>query len=606
MCGIVGMIGNTPVASHIFKSIENLLNRGYDSVGVYLGNDIVKYISDNQGQAFEKLKESSIKTDELMGIGHTRWATHGSINVSNAHPHISNNKEIILVHNGIINNYSELKEMLSKNNYLFYSETDTEVIVNLIEYCLLKENNLNINNAINEAMKMLDGTYGICLYYKKTPSRLYCFKNGSPLVVAKTDKHLIVTSEISGLNNATKTYIMLNNKDLCVLERNADRNLIIHSSTSYICKTIQNEKYLNKTEEHWTLSEINDQTNSLMRVINNGGRIQSDTNVNLGGLKHIMKNYNLRNYKHLLLIGCGTSYFAAKVGVHYFKRLTDFENIVALDGCELTKEEIPTSSVAILLSQSGETRDLIVCMDYLREKYCLTLGCINKVDSYLAVKTDGGIYLNAGIERGVASTKSFTSQLIGLKLIALQLSEITINKNILGERRSNISDIVAVSNKISDVLNNQKIIEFADKIKKQNSMFLLGKGLFLPIAEEGALKIKELSYIHAEAYSGSALKHGPFSLLQEEFPVILIIHKDQHYNKMKIAFDEIKTRKANILVLTNDKNFNHSQKIVISCESNLSEIYYIILLQQLAYYLSIKRGINPDFPRNLAKVVTVD
>lgn len=603
MCGIIGMIGNTPVLSHLLKSIENLINRGYDSVGIFLENNIIKCISDNDKQAFELLKEKNINNDNLTGIGHTRWATHGSISIDNAHPHTSNNTEVVLVHNGIINNYIELKKKLISKNFSFYSETDTEVICNLIQYHL--ETN-EIIDAINKTIKDIEGTYGICLYYKKTPNKLYCFKLGSPLIVAKTDEHLIVTSEITGLNNMGKNYIILENNDICVLERTHNGDLSIKTNLYYNQMFVQDEYNFTKTREHWTLSEIHDQPNSLKRVINNGGRILSDTNVNIGGIKSIMKENDLSKYKNILLIGCGTSFYAAKIGAYYFKHFTHFDNVVAIDGCELISDNIPNNSVAILLSQSGETRDLIVCLEELNKKYSLVLGCINKVDSYLAKKTTCGIYLNAGIERGVASTKSFTSQLVALNLIAIQFSEINVKKNILASRKQNISDIITLPYSINSVLENQKIIDFAEKIKNKSSMFILGKGIFLPIAEEGALKIKELSYIHAEAYSGSALKHGPFSLLEEGFPVVAIIHIDEHYSKMRIALDEIKTRKGDVLVLTNDVNLEYEEKIIIQSCNTLSEIQYVILLQRLAYYLSIKRGINPDFPKNLAKVVTVD
>lgn len=613
MCGIIGIIGNVDIKTNILTSLKNLTNRGYDSVGIFLkdynNNEIIKEISDQNSNAINKvikmLLDKNIHT--TVGIGHTRWATHGGITIDNTHPHRSNNKKIILVHNGIINNYLEIKKMLETKGYNFYSETDTEIIANLIEYYYLESKNMI--ETINSVIGILDGTYGICLYLKDIPNRLYCFKNGSPIVVSKHKKYAMISSEITGFNGLSKTYFMLNNKDICIIDKDESGNINIETQKSYEEKTITNEmnEILTNKFEHWTLKEIYEQKDSLLRAINNGGRIKNDISVKLGGLRYICNNQKIENYQTLLIIGCGTSFFSAKVASYYFKELTHFDNVVALDGCEFSYSDIPKNSktMAILLSQSGETRDLIVCLDMLKEKQIMTIGCINKVDSFLANETDGGVYLNAGIERGVASTKSFTSQLIVLKMIALLFSERNM-KSILNIRKRYINSIINLTNTIDDVLNNNKIIEYAEKIKNKSSIFLLGKGIYFPIAEEGSLKIKELSYIHAEAYSGSALKHGPFSLLEEGFPVILLIHKDQHYKKMKIAFDEIKTRQGDILVLTDDSEFPHEQKIVIRSANTISEIQYVILLQRLAYYLAIKKGINPDFPRNLAKVVTVD
>jgi glucosamine--fructose-6-phosphate aminotransferase (isomerizing) len=613
MCGIIGIIGNLDIKSNILLSLKNLTNRGYDSVGIffkdYRDNHIIRKISDHDSNAIDKLdkilNEENISTD--IGLGHTRWATHGGITVENTHPHISNNSNIILVHNGVINNYFDIKKKLIKNGYTFYSQTDSEVIVNLLEYYYSKTDDMI--KTINCVMEELDGTYGICLYFKDNPNKLYCFKNGSPIVISKHNNFAMVTSEITGFNGLTKTYFLLNNKDICVINKDTNGDITIETEKSYSEKLITNEvnDYVNNSFEHWTLKEIHEQKDSLLRAINNGGRIKDNISVNLGGLHDIFNIYKIEDYETLVIIGCGTSFYSAKVATFYFKEITHFNTILALDGCEFSYNDIPknTTTLAILISQSGETRDLIVCLEILKEKQITTIGCINKVDSLLATETDGGVYLNAGIERGVASTKSFTSQLIVLKMISLLFSERNI-KSILNIRKKSIERIINLTNTIDYVLNNTKIVEYAEKIKNKTSLFLLGKGIYFPIAEEGTLKIKELSYIHAEAYSGSALKHGPFSLLQDGFPVILIIHKDIHYKKMRITFEEIKTRKGDILVLTNDSDFPHHQKIVINDENTVSEIQYIILLQRLAYYLAIKKGINPDYPRNLAKVVTVD
>jgi glucosamine--fructose-6-phosphate aminotransferase (isomerizing) len=606
MCGIIAYLGGENIKQNILLSLQNLCNRGYDSVGIMLNNSnnkniLIKHITDNS-LAIEKLSDSilHLKDNYKIAIGHTRWATHGPKTINNAHPHCDNDKKFYLVHNGIIENYKELKSFLIKNNYTFYSQTDTEVIVNLLSYYYSKSN--NIKDAINNVVLNLNGTYGICFYLTDTHDTLYCFKNGSPIVISINDSSAIISSEISGFNNLTNKYFVLDNNDYCIISYK-NNEIVFESKNIYKNNIIEKNILDNKKGdyEHWTLKEIYEQKNSIQRALNYGARIKDIYNVKLGGLEN-MKD-ELKQLNNLLIIGCGTSYYASKIGKKYFYDLTDFDTINYIDGCEMDIIDIPKKGKtgAILLSQSGETRDLYNCLTLLKEKNILCIGVVNVINSLIAREVECGVYLNAGPEIGVASTKSFTSQLVILKLIALWFSNYNNKKKIEIEGLQKIH--LEVNNFLKDV---SFIKEYSSKITKFKSLFLLGKGKLFNIAEEGALKIKELSYCHAEAYSGSALKHGPFSLLEKDFPVILLIKKDKYYDKMCSVYEEIKSRNADILVITDDVNFCHKQKIIINSNNSISEILFIIPLQLIAYYMAINKNNNPDYPRNLAKVVTVE
>ena len=614
MCGIIAYIGIKFSTKLILDSLRNLTNRGYDSVGILLKNSshkdlfITKQVSDKV-LAIDKITTELQKRDIYektlynIGIGHTRWATHGIKNKANTHPHSDNSNKFYIVHNGIIDNYQTIKKTLISKGFIFHSNTDTEIIANLLSYYYQNYN--NVVTAINYSMNTLTGTFGVCFFHTDFPNKLFCFKRGSPLLISISNNFALISSEISGFNNLTNQYIILKNNDYCVIEQTLGK---IH----YKCKNaydtiiLKNTIFKNTkgTFKYWTIKEIYEQTKSLKRVLNNGARIIDEYHVKLGGL--ITKKTELENIDNIVLIGCGTSYNAAKIAVHYFNNLCNFNFVISIDGCEFSDLNLPKygKTAALLLSQSGETRDVFNCIDSLDKLNILTIGVINVVDSLIARSVNCGVYLNAGKEIGVASTKSFTSQLVVLNMIALWFSNIQkINKL---SRTKYISSLHNLHHDVGKILEKYApLSKFAKNITHQ-SLFILGKGKMFNIAEEAALKIKELSYCHAESYSGSALKHGPFSLLEKGFPVILIINKDVYYNKMVSAYEEIKCREADIFVITNDATFNHDKKFVIETDSILAEILYIIPFQIIAYEMAINRGINPDYPRNLAKVVTVE
>ena len=609
MCGIIAYIGFKDCFKILLDGLKQLQNRGYDSAGICTIDNsknlfIKKYASINNKNAIKLLDEIKPK-EGTIGIGHTRWATHGPKTDINSHPHMDNNEDFILVHNGIIENYLELKNFLIKNNYTFKSQTDTEIIVNLISY----EYNLSgdVVDSINKTIDKLEGTYALCIISKHTPNKLYCVKHGSPLLISCNENFALVSSEQSGFCNKTNKYICLGSKDICTLEKQNDR-VIIKTKYKYNNHKISFKDYSLKPDpyKYWTIKEINEQIESSNRAISFGGRLLDNDKVKLGGLN---ENINiLKRIDNLILLGCGTSYFAGMLGMNYFKELCNFNTVQLFDGAEFTENDIPKvgHTVLVLLSQSGETKDLHRCIEIGKNKDLFLIGVVNVVDSMIAREVNCGCYLNAGREVGVASTKSFTSQSIILSMMAVWFSQIhDINQN---KRLGYIKDLRQLSEDISKTINmtNDIIEEIIPIFENKNNLFILGKEKSEAIAKEGALKIKEISYIHAEGYSGSSLKHGPFALLEKDFPVILIDPNNKFHSKMENAYEEIKSRYAKIITITDDVNYKRDNMIIIPNNITFRSLLSVIPLQIIAFKLSLKRGYNPDFPRNLAKCVTTE
>jgi glucosamine--fructose-6-phosphate aminotransferase (isomerizing) len=618
MCGIFGIILKNPdnVYSLVINGLIQLQNRGYDSAGLCViknnSFELHKYASTDKMNAIDKLANLGLVSEEslFIGMGHNRWATHGIKSNANAHPHLSNNKNFVIVHNGIIENYNELKKFLISNGYTFFSQTDTEVIVNLIEYHYneLQSQN-NTFDAIKLTIEKLHGTYGLIIQNLDEENKLYCVRNGSPLLIGQNEDRVIITSEQSGFCNMVNNYITLHNDDICVIEKTIN-NIKVTTKHTYL-KNKVNNLTVDLTPEpykHWTLKEINEQPIVVLNSINKGGRIQNISNVKLGGLEPYTDI--LKKTDHLIILGCGTSYFAGQYGAYFFKQLCEFDTVEVFDGAELNEYDIPKkgNTVFILISQSGETKDLHRCIEIAKNKNIHTIGVINVVDSLIAREVDCGIYCNAGKEVAVASTKAFTSQVVCLSMAAIWFAQINnLNQK---KREKMISDLHNLSNDIKMTLDSssQQIIELSNKFKYEN-MFLLGKGSDEYIAKEGSLKIKEISYIHSEGYSSSSLKHGPFALLDENFPVILFNLDQSHKSKTLNCYQEIISRNSRVILITNDYNaFNNYSCEIICIPENKSycSLLGIIPIQLLAYHMSIIRGINPDKPKNLAKVVTVE
>jgi len=621
MCGIFGIITtlkNQDIYKIIINGLIQLQNRGYDSSGICTLNnnkfEIHKYASTNDLSSIDKLLSlnlSNLQNSEnnniYLGIGHNRWATHGGKTDTNAHPHLSNDKKFVLVHNGIIENYQELKYFLIKNGYEFYSQTDTEVIVNLISYHynIVK----NTFNALQKTIEELQGTYGIIVMNNLENDKMYAVRNGSPLLVGITDEYAIITSEQSGFCNNVNNYITLNNDDICVITKDINK-INIETSNQYIHKKVNITNYDLTPDpyKHWTLKEINDQSNTIFNTINRGGRIKNNSEVKLGGLES--KIELLKNIQNIIILGCGTSYNAGMYGSYYLKTLCNFNCVQVIDGAELNEYDIPKNSKTafVLISQSGETKDLHRCIEIAKKNNIITIGIINVVDSLIAREVDCGIYCNAGREMGVASTKAFTSQVICLSMLSIWFAQIN-NLNEI-KRIQIIKDLHNLSNDFKNVLENinSKIKTISLKMKDYNNLFLLGKGSDEFIAKEGSLKIKEISYIHSEGYSASSLKHGPFALLDENFPTIIINCHDEHTIKVLNCFEEVHSRNSPIIIITNNNLDLKKECDIIKITKNNSygSLLAIVPLQLIAYYLSVNRGINPDIPKNLAKVVTVE
>ena len=610
MCGISGVITNL-FNTHdlLMYGLKQLQNRGYDSAGICTLNDnilkINKYASNSENALILLDRTKDLHKDSTFGIGHTRWATPGGKTDINSHPHISSDSKFALVHNGIIENYKEIKEMLIEEKYIFSSETDSEVVVNLLAYNYKQTR--DVIESINLTIGVLHGTWGLAIICIDKPDEIYCTRNGSPLLVGQSDNYAMVVSEQSAFTNLITDYIVLKNMDICVIKTNKS---IITIETRHIYKL--NKKthvYFSETPDpypHWTLKEIYEQTESVKRATGYKGRILSASSVKIGGFDlHMDELINLDN---LILLGCGTSYNACMFGLHYFKYLCDFNCIQVIDGADFNISDVPKigRTGLVLLSQSGETKDLHRCITIAKQNSLFTIGVVNVVDSLISREVDCGCYLNAGREVAVASTKSFTSQCIVLSLMAIWFSQ---HRNLCFYKRLQyLRDLEQLSADVSLLLSTieDEIERILPLFENQTSSFVLGKGQSESVAHEGSLKIKEISYIHCEGYSTSSLKHGPFALLCEKFPVVLIAPDDEHFIKNENAYNEIKSRNANVIWITDKDMKNMKNVIQIPTNKTYNSLLSVIPLQMLAYKLSVSKGINPDMPKNLAKVVSVE
>lgn len=621
MCGIIGVLTYEQSFIYGFLGIQKLLNRGYDSIGVGTIDTssnitkikVNKYASDDNEMADIKILKHQHEHIGNISIFHSRWRTTGSKTDINSHPHSCYYNKFSLVHNGIIENYEELKISLEKEGFDFKSETDTEVIVNLISYYYLKIN--DVTEAINLALEQLEGTYALVILCTDTPNSMYVVRHGSPCLIgfSNDDKFVMVSSEAYGFDKKINKYIVVNNHDIITLTKSTDV-IIFNSAKEHI---YPNKKFALAVEEHtyapynhWTIKEINDQSISCMRAINMGGRIRSNNEVLLGGLE---QHYNeLLEADNLILLGCGTSYNAGLLMTHLFKEISGFNNVNIFDGAEFCENDIPKygKTCFVFLSQSGETKDLHLCVEMLkklREKgNDLTIvGVVNVVDSLISRDVDCGTYLNCGREFAVASTKAFSSQIVVLTLIAIWFAQ---HRNLnIDERERMIKKILRLQNDITFVIESTKDIckEIAKYLVDKTDSFLLGKGTFEAVAREGALKMKEIGYIHTESYSSSALKHGPYALLDEGFPVFLLCPDDKNLVKNRTTLNELKSRNAYTIGIS-DKEISGFDKFIKIPKGGYTEILTTIPLQLIAYYLSLEKGINPDFPRGLAKCVTTE
>lgn len=615
MCGICCFIGYIDGFDISLQGLRLLMNRGYDSCGCGAisddGNLIIrKYASTQHMNAIDLLASHDTDFNGFKTLcTQSRWATHGSKTDTNAHPHLDYRERIALVHNGIIENYYELKQELeTQYGIIFKSQTDTEIIVNLISVLYDKYQG-NMEKAIAEATNRMQGTWALGIICIDKPDSLYCARHGSPLLIGFGDNFMMVVSEQSGFAGYINNYICLNEDDVIVLKKK-DAKVDFEKKSFYEMKnvTIKNLELSPEPYPHWTIKEIKEQFESSARSINFGARLLDDDKVKLGGLDN--NKSELLNVDHIILLGCGTSYHSALRATFFFKDLADFTTVFAYDAGEFNERDIPKhgKSVLILLSQSGETKDVHRCIAIAKQYNIFTIGIVNVVDSLIAREVNCGCYLNAGREVAVASTKAFTSQVIVLSLIAIWFAQ---NKNINSYRRMEYIKCLRnlphdIKKTIQDTEDQCK--EIALFLKNKHSCFVLGKGEMESFAKEGALKIKEIGYIHAEGYSAVALKHGPFSLLQNDTPVLILQpnSNDEDYLRVNSAIEEIISRDAPLILITDKKPImNHNYIITVPHNNIFKGILHLIPTQLIAYYLSVYKGNNPDMPRNLAKCVTV-
>ena len=607
MCGIVGYLGNENYSDYIINGLKLLQNRGYDSAGLsylYEGSlKTYKYASTDNNNSIKLLEDSiHLHEESHIAIGHTRWATHGPKNNINAHPHHDNNNMFSIVHNGIIENFQQLKEQLVKENFVFHSQTDTEVIAVILGKYYAIHN--NIEKAIECTVMQLQGTWALVIIHKNFPDQIWLTRNGSPLLLGIEEEFVLVVSEQLAFNNHIKSYIIIENHDIIHIKKTENKIEYNENIKRYPIKTKIKDDIIIKPDdfEHWTLKEIMEQPDAIKRCTNNGGRIDDNISVKLGGLEQ--NKSRLLECEHAILLGCGTSYHSSLWSQEIFKSLDIFSTVHVFDGAEFDITDIPKKgkTCILLCSQSGETKDLHRCIHIAKEYDLPTIGVVNVVDSLIARDTDCGVYLNAGREIAVASTKSFTNQCIILSMIAVWFSQ---NKGTsIKKRKSIIDSIRHIPFQIQNTFKNVSLRTFTQFLDKK-TLFILGKDKELAIAKEGSLKIKEICYIHAEGYSSSALKHGPFALVEENLPIIILDIGDKNRDKNRNAYEELISRKAKVMYIT-DKQTDIENHILIENNEIFGGLIANICIQLIGYYKAVENNINPDFPRNLAKVVTVE
>ena len=612
MCGIVGYLGTIesvePVEA-VLAGLDLLQNRGYDSVGVSIIESAkvrtIKCASTTTNNALEVLKHKlNPPPISNAAIGHTRWATHGGKTHSNAHPHHDEKDRLTLVHNGIIENFAEIKTELVIKGYSFRSSTDTEVVAVLIGAFL--DEGRTMLEAIQEATGRLKGTWALVLLHRDFPAKMWAVRNGSPLLLGSSPACIMVASEKVAFQSYINQYIVLKDHDVLEIENKGGEFVFNKSLAKYAREQTKGED-VDRTPApwpHWMLKEIIEQPAAVLRAMNNGGRIASDTTVKLGGLDACRPL--LENIDHLVLLGCGTSYHAGLWSLSMFKSLEAFDTVTLYDGADFCARDIPRrgKTAAVLLSQSGETKDLQRCIQVLQEGGIIRLGVVNVIDSFIARETNCGVYLNAGREVAVASTKSFTNQCVVLALIAVWFSQVKGTHE--EKRRKIIADLHQLPVQLSSVVseeNRDLLRQTASPLRKAPSMFLLGKGKEEAIAKEGALKLKEIAHIHAEGYSTAALKHGPFGLLEPHMPVLILDLGEEFRDKTANARAEVAARDAHIINLC-----DIPEESVCALESNgtFGGLIANVCVQIIAYECAVIQGKSPDYPRNLAKVVTVE
>jgi len=614
MCGIVAYIGSKEAYPILIKGLKRLEYRGYDSAGVALMDKGVIRTYKKKGKVInlEEFAEQN-NIEGTIGIGHTRWATHGEPNDENAHPHMSGDEELALVHNGIIENYAVLKEGLKARGHVFKSETDTEVLVHLIED-IKRHEKVDLEEAVRLALSSVIGAYAIVVFSKKEPNRIIAARKSSPLVVGIAENgEFYLASDATPIVEYTKNVVYLEDEEIAIIDREAGLKIIDirnQLQTPYVQQLEMELEALEKGGyEHFMLKEIYEQPRSIYDCFR--GRLNvAEGWVGLGGIKDYERK--LVNANRIIMVACGTSWHAAQVGEYLIEDLARIPvEVEYASEFRYRNPIINENDVVIAISQSGETADTLAAIGLAKSKGATILGICNVVGSSISRVTDAGSYTHAGPEIGVASTKAFTAQVTVLTLMALAIAR---KKGTLSESklRTLLSDLEAIPAKVEKVLQKSAIIEeIAAVYKNATNALYLGRGNCFPVALEGALKLKEISYIHAEGYPAAEMKHGPIALIDEEMPVIVIATKGTSYEKVVSNIQEVKARKGKIISIitegdTQVKEMSDHYIEIPDTDDNLVPLLATVPLQLLSYYIAVMRGCNVDQPRNLAKSVTVE
>lgn len=614
MCGIVAYIGPREAYPIILKGLKRLEYRGYDSAGVGLINEDGLNVYKKKGKVValeEELQGKDLQSN--IGIGHTRWATHGEPSDRNAHPHISASGKLSMIHNGIIENYAQIKQDLLNKGYIFYSDTDTEVLLNFIEDIKIN-NHCSLEEAVRIALKRVVGAYVIVLLDEENPDTLITARKGSPLVIGIGKNEHFLASDASPIIEYTKEVVYVNDYEVAIIK--ADelilKNLGNERQTPFITKLDMELAAIEKGGyDHFMLKEIFEQPQTIYDCLR--GRLDADAGtITMSGIAKYAEQ--IMNANRIVVVACGTSWHAGLLTEYIIEELCRI-NVEVEYASEFRYRNpvINKGDVIIAISQSGETADTLVAIENAKAKGAIILGVVNVVGSSISRLSDAGAYTHAGPEIGVASTKAFTAQLAVLTMIALYIG---YKKGTLDNDRYTrlLKELDAIPDKVTTLLQEQnleKIKQVAEKYKDANDFLFLGRGYNFPVALEGALKLKEISYIHAEGYPAAEMKHGPIALVDENLPVVFIATKDSYHEKIISNMQEIKARKGKVIAIINEgdeQSLSLADDVIVVPEADeiVAPMLSVIPMQLLAYYIGVAKGFDVDKPRNLAKSVTVE
>jgi len=612
MCGIIGYYGNKEITPILLNGLQRLEYRGYDSAGISLMESNGIYTQKNSGKVSELA--NNIKTSKIrgkIGMGHTRWATHGEPNDINAHPHLDHSGKISIIHNGIIENYASLKKVLINKGYEFKSETDTEVLVQLISDIYFSDG-LSFEQAVQVALTQVVGAYGIVTFCSEEPDKLVAARHGSPLVLGIGEDDYFIASDASPIVDYTRNVIYLDENEIVTIN-NGSHEIRSIKDDKVVQKVVTEINFsideIEKGEfKHFMLKEIHDQVNTITDTMR--GRINKDDGTaHLGGISDHMDR--IQSAHRIYIVACGTSWHAGLIGKYLYEEYAGKPvHVEYASEFRYRSPIIDAKTIVIAISQSGETADTLAAIKKAKKLGALTLGICNVVGSSIARETDCGIYTHAGPEIGVASTKAFTSQVTVLFLLALSFGRKNGISTDTGKKFAH--SLLNISDQVKTVLNgSDKILEVAKSTVDAENYLYLGRGMNYPVALEGALKLKEISYIHAEGYPAAEMKHGPIALIDEKMPVVFLAPHDETYEKVFSNIQEVKARKGVIITVT-DKRTEELDKIsnyIIDVPTTHPKVFPLlasISLQLLAYHLAVLRECDVDQPRNLAKSVTVE